>query len=160
MAATYEPIASTTLASSAASITFSGITADWTDLVCVIQGVAAGGSALSVRLNGDTGSNYSWTGLQGTGSAANSTRQSNHNWARVGSFTTGGPHMARFHIMSYANTNVYKTILSAGERHGTELWRIVGLWRNASAVTSVQVGLEASTLSSGAIAALYGIQAA
>ena len=160
MAATYEPIASTTLGSAASSITFSSIPADYTDLVIVVTGANSEGSELGIQLNGDSSTNYSWTWIQGTGSAANSGRASNAPRARIGSFTTGGPHYAHATVMSYANANVYKTVLSSMDRVGNSVARIVGLWRNTSAVNEVKVIVEYGSLQTGTTASLYGIKAA
>ncbi len=66
MAATYTPIASATLAASTSSITFSSIPATYTDIVVVINDINSTGSFdTNIRFNGDSGSNYSRTGLRG-----------------------------------------------------------------------------------------------
>jgi hypothetical protein len=73
MAITYEPIATTTLGSAAATVTFSSISGAYTDLIVVANlAQSAGSNSLRFRLNGDTGSNYSATILRGYGSTANS----------------------------------------------------------------------------------------
>lgn len=159
MASTYEPIASTTLATSASDITFTSIAADWTDLVIVLQGSNSVGSAVSISFNSDTGTNYSHTYIQGNGTAASSDRRSNQNGAWFASFTTGGPHIAIIHVMSYANTNVYKTFLSAAERTGAATIRYVGLWRSTSAITSVTLAPDFPSFQAGTTASLYGIKA-
>lgn len=160
MAATYEPIASTTLATSASDITFTSIPGDWTDLVIVLHGANSEGSAVAITFNSDTSTNYSMTYVQGNGTAASSDRRADQNGAWFASWTTGGPHIAIIHVMSYANTNVYKTFLSAAERIGAATIRYVGLWRSTSAITSVTLDPVFGTLQAGTTAALYGIKAA
>jgi hypothetical protein len=160
MPRTYEPIASTTLGSSASDITFASIAADWTDLVIVLHGANSEGSAVAITFNSDTGSNYSHTLVQGNGTSASSSRQSSQTGAWFASFTTGGPHIAIIHVMSYANTNVYKTLLSSAERIGTTTARHVGLWRSTSAITSVTLDPVFGTLQAGTTASLFGIKAA
>jgi hypothetical protein len=62
MAITYEPIATATLGTATASVTFSTISGSYTDLVLVIQrryGYSNKWYATSIRFNSDTGSNYS-----------------------------------------------------------------------------------------------------
>ena len=57
---TYTPIATQTLGSAAASVTFSSIPQGYTDLVLVDNvksASGAGDSELDVRFNGDSGSN-------------------------------------------------------------------------------------------------------
>ena len=77
MATTYEAIQTTTLGSAAADITFSSIPATYTDLVLVYIGATVSNNInYYLRFNGDTGTNYSYTYLSGTGSAVGSGRGS------------------------------------------------------------------------------------
>jgi hypothetical protein len=78
MAPTYEPIATTTLGTAAASITFSSIPATYTDLRLVVVAKAVSASTLDVRFNNDSGTNYSKTEISGDGSSAVSFRK--HFW--------------------------------------------------------------------------------
>lgn len=169
MAVTYEPIASTTLSSSAADVTFSSIPGTYTDLVVVMVGsVTTGTGSLTSSMqvgNGsvDTGSNYSWTNLYGDGSAAGSSRGSTQTYALLGelagaSNTQINPSVGVAHIMSYANTNVYKTILFAGGG-GAYVRRAVSLWRSTLAINTVKI-TSSGTLSSGFTASLFGVKAA
>jgi len=80
MPATYEPIATTTLGSAAATITFSTIAATYTDLrLTLVFTTSVGGANVFFRFNGDTGTNYSYTSLEGSGSAASSSRNTGAN---------------------------------------------------------------------------------
>ena len=75
MPATYEPIASTTLGTAAADITFSSIPGTYTDLVLVLYGgFATAASDLYTQFNSDTGTNYSNSDLRGNGTAAAANR--------------------------------------------------------------------------------------
>ena len=161
MPATYEPIASTTLGSAAASTTFSSISGTFTDLRLIVAGAAEQVLAPVLQFNSDTGSNYSRTLLLGNGTAASSSRDSSVTSASVGAFNTDGPHTAIVDIMSYANTNVYKTLLSAASRDGFGVYRIVGLWRSTSAIDTITVlTSNGGNFTSGTTFALYGIKAA
>jgi len=167
VASTYEPIASQTLGSAAASMTFSGIAASWTDLVLVAIGNnAAAGSlsnTLNIRLNSDTGSNYSVTAISGTGSSAVSGRDSNATEASIGGVgqASSSPGIGMAHIMSYANTNVYKTILGSYVVPSELLSKRVNLWRSTSAVTAITLFSSGGhNLAAGFTASLYGIKAA
>lgn len=162
MAATFEPIASTTLGSAAATITLSGIPGTYTDLVAVLAGSTTETSAndLKAYLNSDTGSNYSYTQVYGNGTSAASNRISSTNLMRLG---TASPTetFAVIQIMSYANTNVYKTILTANGDPASVVVRAVNLWRSTAAVTSITFSTQTSkNFSAGFTASLYGIQAA
>ena len=71
---TYTPIATNTLSSATASVTFSSISGVYTDLVLVITPtIPTGAYDILMRVgNGtvDSGTNYSVTRVSGTGSAA------------------------------------------------------------------------------------------
>ncbi len=79
MPTTYEPIATTTLGSAAATITFSTIPATYTDLRVVWVGTVTVADSAGMRFNSDSGTNYSRTVLQGDGSAASSNRSTSQN---------------------------------------------------------------------------------
>ena len=166
MPATYEPIASQTLGSDAASVTFSSIAAVWTDLVLVTStrsDIASGSDHVGIRFNGDTAGNYSSTYVYGTGSGASSGRLTDDvsipTGRHINSSTEYSTGVA--HIMSYANANVFTTVLSSGSTASAITIRYVGLWRNTAAVTSiVLVPISASNFRSGSTFALYGIKAA
>ena len=162
MASTYEPIASTTLGSAAASYTFSSIPGIFTDLVVVIDVVGSGATRgyPAFRFNSDTGSNYSNTAVYGTGSAG-SGRYSSQTEMYLSNFISGFNSSIRFvgiaHVMSYANTSVYKTALISGANDSVE--RSVGLWRSTSAITSIEVR-GSQQFGTGSTFSLFGVKAA
>ena len=160
MAATYTPIATTTLGSAAASYTFSSIPSTYTDLVLIVQGTStASGVAVNVQYNSDTGSNYSKTMMYGNGSAAGSQRNSNATSAGIGSmYSTMGQIIAN--IQNYANSTTYKTSISRFGSTGDNTAAFVGLWRNTAAITSVTVTTDSSTFTANSTFTLYGIKAA
>ena len=164
MPATYEPIASQTLGADAADVIFSSIPGTYTDLVIVAatNNVSISVGGLRMRVNSDSGSNYSTTILYGDGSSALSERVSSQTLMRVGntSNTSGSPSTSVIQIMSYANTNVFKTVLNAGALASTAAARNVNLWRSTSAITSVTLFSDAVNLKSGSTFSLYGIKAA
>lgn len=162
MPATYEPIATTTLASAAASITFGSIPNTYTDLRVVMDG-STGGSAytLQAQFNSDTGTNYSRTVLRGDGASATSVRATSATSIGIGQF---GSYRAliSFDVMSYTSGN-YKTVLgqSAEDSNGSGMvYRTVGLWRSTAAVTSVVLTPSGGDFNAGTTATLYGIKAA
>jgi len=174
MARTYEPIATTTLGSSSATVTFSSIPQTYTDLVLVIGslGMNQAGSAGKLRFNGDTGSNYSNTIIYGNGSNAYSYRESSSNNIRIYGFATGPSGSGNndnvvVQIQNYANSTTYKTILSRSNIVGAELAAIVGLWRGSTgsatqAITSLTVASYngTDTFATNSTFTLYGIKAA
>jgi hypothetical protein len=167
MAITYEPIATTTLGTAAASVTFSSISGAYTDLIVVANlAQSAGSNSLRFRLNGDTGSNYSSTSLRGYGSTANSVKDTSttSGYACDTPGNTSFNLMCIFHIMNYSNTTTYKTALGRGSNAATETDAVVNLWKNTAAVTSVQFALgstfPSNNIASGSTFTLYGIKAA
>jgi hypothetical protein len=170
MASTYEPIATTTLGSTAASITFSSIAATYTDLrvICVPINSGASDYSLVMQVNGDTASNYSQTDLYGTGASALSSQQSAVTYINLTDLAgySAKPSLFTADIFSYAGST-YKTILTtcsidqnATLSNGT-VARQVGLWRSTSAITSVTIkNLGATVFAVGTTATLYGIKAA
>jgi hypothetical protein len=165
MPATYEPIATTTLSSAAAEITFSSISSAYTDLrlVVVWQGTQSGSSNnIMGRFNGDTATNYSNTDLNGSGTAAASNRGTNQtrmNFGFVASTEGTNWGLANIDIFNYAgSTN--KTVLCAHsyDRNGSGyVQRNVNLWRSTSAITSITILSNVNNLAAGTTATLYGI---
>jgi hypothetical protein len=161
MPSTYEPIATTTVAIPAGTITFSSIASTYTDLRVVITlTTALAGSNVFLRFNSDTGSNYSYTRLIGDGSAASSDRNTGANRIQVDLNTSATvPLFESFDIFSYAgSTN--KTVLatSSEDLNGSgAVSRAVGLWRNTAAITAVSL-TSAYNFSIGTTATLYGIK--
>ena len=162
MPATYEPIATTTLGGAAATITFSSISSAYTDLRIVLVGTTTASVVPALRLNSDTASNYSNTSLFGDGSSASSGRNTSSTEMFMTdntSTSTTIPIMIDINIFNYAgSTN--KTILSANssDKNGSGVVeRVVGLWRNTAAITSVELRARSSTWASGTTATLYGI---
>jgi len=164
--ATYDLIASQTLGSAAASITFSSIAASWTDLRIVLVGQHATSSVnLFMRYNSDTATNYSVTYLYGDGSSATSATSTSQTYLLMtagGNLTSTVPELFTVDIFSY-NGSTYKTCLmtSSEDRNGTGyVERFVGLWRSTSAITSVTFALSSGNFAIGTTANLYGIKAA
>ena len=163
---TYTPIATTSTSGSASSYTFSSSPSTYTDLMLVVNGTNSSGSTedLMCRYNGDTGSNYSRTYLEATGSAVASGRTANAVYAIIGGYIgSGKDFVSIFQFLNYSNTTTYKTSLSrANIAAGTYgLYTTVGLWRSTAAINSVQVFWpSAGTFGNGTTLTLYGIAAA
>jgi hypothetical protein len=158
---TYEPIATTTLGSAAASYTFTSIPSTYTDLILVVAGTNAATNNILMQVgNGsiDTGNNYSSTWMYGTGSAAASSRQLTLSTMIVGRISTAQS-VNIFQIMNYANTTTYKTLLCRGNQD--LVVTSVNMWHSTSAINQIKV-LEqvGSDFQTGTTFTLYGIAAA
>jgi hypothetical protein len=162
MPATYEPIATTTLASAVSTFTFSSIPSTYTDLVLIADMSSAGTNAYpSVRLNGDSASNYSRTYINGDGGTVSSSRNSESWWTVFGNQLAASRTNIIMHIMNYSNTTTFKTALSRKNDTGGVMGVTVHLWRSTAAINSVQIGTQtADTFSIGTTFTLYGIKAA
>ena len=162
---TYTPIATQTLGSAAASVTFSSIPSTYTDLVLVWSGTATTGNQdvyLQVG-NGsvDTGSNYSFTILMGDGTSAASYRAATQTKI-ISEYhgTATNPSVIIYNLMNYANTSTYKTTLARTNSASNGTGATVGLWRSTSAINTITLSLSGSTFLAGSTFNLYGILAA
>ncbi len=161
---TYTQIASTTLGSAAASVTFSSIPGTYTDLVLVCDTKATSGTPnMRLQFNADTGTNYSSTVLAGNGSSAVSARYSTVAFIGVDYFgysDTTNQKNTIINIMNYANTTTNKTTINRANNAASGTDAIVGLWRNTAAITSLVIATSGSTYVAGSTFNLYGISAA
>jgi len=168
--ATYTLISSNVLSSMAASVTFSAIPATYTDLVlrisarCDDTGTPA---ALKFTLNSDTSSVYSLTLLYSAGSSALSDRDSTLANARAkftinaGDATANTFGNAEIYIPSYlASQNKPISAFGVSETNSSTSYMGANaiLWRNAAAITSIQMSEQFGTnLLTGSSFYLYGI---
>ena len=169
MASTYEPIATTTLGSDTATISFTSIPGTYTDLRLVLVArtdrASTGNDTVLLRFNSDSGTNYSYTSITGNGTTATSSLSSTvaqiiAGYAPRNNNTSGIFGLTTVDIFSYAGST-YKTALCTGnsDLNGSgEVNRTVGLWRSTSAITSVTFSLSSTfKYLTGSTATLYGI---
>ena len=167
MASTYEPIATQTLGTAVASIEFTSIAADWTDLMLVVslkQNTTTTVTGATTNVNSDYAANYSNTNLYGNGSGAFSNRRTSVGaWYWLTDVPTTSYTNFTYQFMNYSNTTTYKTMLSRIDNAESSTIAQVGLWRSTAAITSVRMqGGDggADLLSVGSTFTLYGIAAA
>ena len=165
MASTYEPIATTTLGSATATITFSSISSAYTDLRLVfVYTTNTANRTLQIRYNNDSSALYSSTRLWGDGTTVTTDRNTNGTELIVQTASTSATIPVYFEadIFSYAGST-YKTGLfgDAGDKNGSgQVGKCVGLWRSTSAITAVRITAQSSYFVNGSTANLYGIAAA
>jgi len=153
MAKTYSLIQAQTLTSTAASITFSNVPQNFTDLVLKVS--ARGASNFNPRnfylnFNSDTGNNYPFKSLYGNGSSvgsSNSTSEGFTNTAWVGYIPGNTATASTFgnieiYIPNYAGS-AYKFIGSDSVTENNATTAYVSLhaaiWNSTSAITSIQI---------------------
>lgn len=161
---TYVALATQTLGSAAASVTFSSIPSTYTDLVLVVDMSSTTNAAnyLYMQYNGDTGSNYSTTILSGDGATAVSVRFANRTNFNIDYSATPKTERGNriINIMNYANTTTYKTGLVRSNRAGGGADGIIGLWRSTAAINSITITCDSDTFATGSTFSLYGVASA
>jgi len=163
---TYVPISTITLTSNSSNVLFSGIPQIYTDLVLVYNARYTStntGQGLALRCNSDSGSNYSWTILEGNGSTTSSYRGSNTTSIAIGAVANGSQSSFGQGIVSlnnYSNTTSNKACI-ARQAGPSFLQIIAGSYRSTSPITSVSIfpSGTATNIASGSTFTLYGISA-
>jgi len=159
MAATYTPIASTTLGTATSTVTFSSIPQTYTDLVLIFQAKMATSSQPSnLQFNSDTGTNYSYTRIYGNGSSAISDRGSGGTNIDAAFVYNTDFTIVSLQIQNYTNSTTYKSTLSRWN-NSTFTGATVGLWRNTNAITSLSLNGNSFNYIAGSTFTLYGIKA-
>jgi len=172
MATTYELIKGETLASSAASYTFTAIPSTWTDLVLRVslRSTLGAGEVVTCNLvvNGDEGAvntYYSRTVLTGNGASASSSQSSNaapwifNNSTTANAATSNTFSNNEYYIPNYAGSTA--KVLSgfeASENNATTTYlnARAGLYRDTAAITSLAV--KGTTFAAGSSFYLYGVK--
>ena len=161
MTVTYEAIASYTVSgSSASSYTFNPIPSTYTDIYIVaqIQTLPSGGS-FNMRVNSDSGTNYSATRMYGNGSTATSDRVTSQTYLVSFGASTLNPVNFNIHLQNYSNSTTFKTALTRLTNAGEFVAALVGLWRSTSAITSITFDAGSTNFPVGSTFSLYGIKA-
>lgn len=162
---TYVALDKQNLTTATAEVTFSNL-GSYTDIIVVSNfGTTVAGNTVGLRFNGDTGSNYSTTQVNGPMPFGGSWRGSNQTSITVfGSpIVDGTPSTLRangtIHIQNYGNSTTNKTVLSRYGYATGEVIAGVGLWRNTNAITSITLVALGTTFLAGSTFSLYGIAA-
>lgn len=169
--ADYELISTTVLGSAAASVTFSGLgtsAAAYKHLqirATVRSTNASSGDTIVLRLNADTGTNYSSHLLYGTGSAVGSFGESSATYIRAlwssGSSSSSNVFGAGVvDILDFSNTSKNKTVRGLTGNYGESQIRLTsGAWLSTSAATSITIfSANGANLDTGSRFSLYGLK--
>lgn len=161
---TYTPLANITLGSSASTITFSSISQAYKDLVIVTSLVSSGTYAsASMRMNGDTGSNYSYVfAVDGPSSFSGTSSAMSLFWS---GFASGGNVTSIVQVMDYSATDKHKTSLfriNKFDSEGNSVGMAAQRWASTSAVTSFSIyssGGYGQPFAAGTTVSLFGVAA-
>jgi len=156
---TYTPIATTTLGSASATITFSSIPSTYTDLVLVFRGGLTAAGSIQIQYNGDTATNYSYTNIYGYGTGYGSGRGSSLTKAEIGGSWSAYTVLTA-QIENYANTTSYKTAITRYSDPTDTVGANVSLWRSTAAINQIVLTNNSTTYQSGTNVTIYGIAAA
>ena len=172
-AGAFDLLETTTLATSASSVTFSGLGAysDYKHLqvraIARESSATAGYTSSQLTFNSDTGSNYSWHYLQGYGSGIISTDAPNQPNVRLQGFAPGdGSPSGVFgvgviDILDFASTSKNKTVRvlqGALTSTNTAIALTSGAWYNTGAVTSINFAIGSNSFLAGTRFSLYGVK--
>ena len=163
MALTYDSIATTTLSTSSAQISFTSIPATYTDLRIVVTEFALGnGGQISLNFNSVSSTLYSGNVLRSNGSPSASLETSNStNFVTYdGMAGTALPSLTIIDIFSYANTNIFKTWLAktSGDRNSPSfVYATCGLFRSTNAISRIDLNAQNWNFAADTKATLFGI---
>ena len=169
-AGAFDLLETTTLTSSASSVTFSGLGSysDYKHLQIRAVGRGDRSSSLAdlwLRFNTDSGSNYAYHRLYGNGSSIGSSANTSQTKIQTGyvtgsTFTSGGFATVITDILDFSSASKNTTIRSMSGLAGTNNQVVLfsGLWNNTSAVTSIELLPEVNNLVAGTRISLMGIK--
>lgn len=153
----YTAIASTTLTSAAASVTFSSIPQDFRDLVLIYNVTATANIFTGGEFNGVT-TDFNFVRMQGNGTSPDSGTSTSFV-PFGGVIASGRTVMGIYQIMDYAQTDKHKSFLMREDDAASRTIAYAGRWANTAALTSIALTASSSTYPAGSTFSLYGIAA-
>jgi hypothetical protein len=161
MPVTYDPIATTTLGSTASTITFSSITSAYTDLRITFVGKAGSNDDFKLIFNGSSATDYARTDLYGEGTTASSTRAQGGADIRIAASDGLDANIAfcTIDIFSYANSLRKMSLITySHDKNGSGyIYRQVARWNLLDPITSFRLQ-QTTNFAIGTTVTLYGIK--
>ena len=154
-------IASGTL--SGASVSITSIPGTYIDLYLIITNrvQATANRAAAIQFNADTGTNYTTSTTYGNNAAAGVTTPDTAFIRTAGDAPTSGTvySIETIRIPKYSDTGIYKIAVTESYQFATSasIRHSIGFWKNAAAITSIQIMAESGNLTSGNYV-LYGVK--
>ena len=164
----FELISTSLLSTTTASVTFSAIPATYKHLQIRVVGrytAATSISNLTLRFNGDTGSNYGYQSMRGQGSTITSDAPGSYQTSLLtgdmpgASASASGYGSSFIDVIDYANTNKIKTTKTFGGNAAyQDVFMFNGTWNNTAAISSILVSdaVTSASFASGTRISLYG----
>jgi hypothetical protein len=172
----YESISTVTLGSAQSSITFSSIPSTYTHLQirAIARSSIAGTNAdnIALRINGDTGNNYTTHALRGSNSLATASAFTSLGYGYLPSTSPSSGNLAStfcgvvLDLLDYTNTNKTKVLRTlsgfdenqaSGNAGAPNIQFSSVLWNSTSAVTSIEFTNSGNFVQYSSFA-LYGIK--
>jgi hypothetical protein len=163
----YIALATTTLGSTASSVTFSSIPATYKDLIVVVSAANSTNDVTwSMTFNSDTGANYSYVlarGFSSTSAQSQSLSGQTSMFIAGWSFGQGTATQTPLvlQIMDYSATDKHKTLLNRFQTQrndgSNEVGMLAGRWGSTNAINTVRLFPNSSTFAAGSTFSLYGV---
>jgi len=170
-AGAFDLLETTTLTSSASSVTFSGLDAysDYKHLQIRAVGRTTQYGGLWIQINSDTGNNYARhrlnaNGTNVTSSSATSQSYVNFDNVFVGALQDGNAQVygaAVVDILDFSSSSKNTTLRALGGNRSTSYGMInfsSGLWNSTAAATSIKLYDDVANLVAGSRFSLYGVK--
>lgn len=164
----FESISTITLGSTG-GVSFTSIPSTYKHLQLRCSLIGNDASLITVRYNGDTGTNYARHWIQGDGTNVLVNGEQNMSYWRGGVTPTSGSTTTIFtpviiDIHDYASTSKYKTSRSftgfdLNGTWGNGVYLLSGLWQSTSAINQIDLNIQTSNgFIAGSVFSLYGIK--
>jgi hypothetical protein len=138
---TYTPLATVTLSSAAATVTFSSIPGTYRDLILEMNhrvDSSATAADSFFRFNGDTGNNYNHVFMSGNGSTTSSS-SGTRTYLETNIDDTVNFSRNQLQIFDYAQTDKHKSGLMSEGLASFAVFRRAFRWASTSAITSISI---------------------
>ena len=164
----FQLISTTLITSTTASVTFSAIPATYKHLQIRVVGrytAAVATANLTLRFNGDTGSNYGYQSMRGQGATISSAAPGSYQTSLLTGDLTGASAAADSYgssfidVIDYANTTKIKTTKTfGGNAASLDVFMFNGTWNSTAAITSILVSdaVTSASFAAGSRISLYG----
>jgi hypothetical protein len=164
----FQLISTSLISTTTASVTFSAIPATFKHLQLRIVGRNTDGAtfrSLTLRLNGDTGSNYGYQSMRGQNTTISSAAPGSYQTSLLIGETPGAGSAANgfgslfVDLIDYANTTKIKTTKTMGGNAATnDVIAFNGTWNSTAAITSILVSdaVTSTSFAAGSRISLYG----
>lgn len=156
-------LATTTLGSTASSVTFGSIPSTYRDLRLVVDVInTASSNQTNIQLNADTGANY--TRVIMAGQAASGATSASGSGTSIVCMGWSAPEstvrtLLTVDFLDSSATDKHKPVLLRSN-HTNEVDVVAARWASTSAITSIKLFPDSSTFAAGSTFSLYGIVSA